>query len=199
MQWGQGLQSSKAILNSSSSELIKGNFIRLESLTNFLFLSPSLLVSLIFLFVTFVNIHQNLPCCCSTPSTPLPPPPQMVLSCHGVLTLFTVLGGPGSPPMAVWGYGLLCVTIISLCSLLGAIVVPVMKKTFYKRLLLYFIALAIGTLYSNALFQLIPEVWRARAPQPGAHCLLGTVGTVGGPSSSMEGIERRCFPSGRWS
>lgn len=51
--------------------------------------------------------------------------------------------------------------------------VPVMKKTFYKRLLLYFIALAIGTLYSNALFQLIPEVWRARAPHPGAHCLLG--------------------------
>lgn len=81
--------------------------------------------------------------------------------------------------MAVWGYGLLCVTIISLCSLLGAVVVPVMKKTFYKRLLLYFIALAIGTLYSNALFQLIPEVWRARAPRPGAHCLLGAAGTVG--------------------
>uniref|UniRef100_G1PGD0 Metal cation symporter ZIP14 n=1 Tax=Myotis lucifugus TaxID=59463 RepID=G1PGD0_MYOLU len=59
----------------------------------------------------------------------------------------------------VWGYGLLCVTIISLCSLLGAIVVPFMKKTFYKRLLLYFIALAIGTLYSNALFQLIPEAF----------------------------------------
>ncbi|XP_057577880.1 metal cation symporter ZIP14 isoform X3 [Hippopotamus amphibius kiboko] len=57
----------------------------------------------------------------------------------------------------VWGYGLLCVTIISLCSLMGASVVPFMKKTFYKRLLLYFIALAIGTLYSNALFQLIPE------------------------------------------
>lgn len=38
--------------------------------------------------------------------------------------------------------------------------VPFMKKTFYKRLLLYFIALAIGTLYSNALFQLIPEVGR---------------------------------------
>uniref|UniRef100_A0A8D2MJ64 Metal cation symporter ZIP14 n=1 Tax=Zonotrichia albicollis TaxID=44394 RepID=A0A8D2MJ64_ZONAL len=38
-------------------------------------------------------------------------------------------------------------------------VVPFMKKTFYKRLLLYFIALAIGTLYSNALFQLIPEAF----------------------------------------
>lgn len=59
---------------------------------------------------------------------------------------------------AVWGYGFLCVTVISLCSLVGASVVPFMKKTFYKRLLLYFIALAIGTLYSNALFQLIPEV-----------------------------------------
>ncbi|XP_057687891.1 metal cation symporter ZIP14 isoform X1 [Corythoichthys intestinalis] len=59
----------------------------------------------------------------------------------------------------VWGYGFLCVTLISLCSLLGAIVVPFMKKTFYKRVLLYFIALAIGTLYSNALFQLIPEAF----------------------------------------
>ncbi|XP_041855172.1 metal cation symporter ZIP14 isoform X1 [Melanotaenia boesemani] len=59
----------------------------------------------------------------------------------------------------VWGYGILCVTLISLCSLIGASVVPFMKRTFYKRLLLYFIALAIGTLYSNALFQLIPEAF----------------------------------------
>ncbi|XP_076854000.1 metal cation symporter ZIP14 isoform X2 [Brachyhypopomus gauderio] len=59
----------------------------------------------------------------------------------------------------VWGYGFLCVTLISLCSLMGASVVPFMRKTFYKRLLLYFIALAIGTLYSNALFQLIPEAF----------------------------------------
>ncbi|XP_032491534.1 zinc transporter ZIP14 isoform X3 [Phocoena sinus] len=66
-------------------------------------------------------------------------------------------GRPSS--VEVWGYGLLCVTVISLCSLMGASVVPFMKKTFYKRLLLYFIALAIGTLYSNALFQLIPEAF----------------------------------------
>nr|XP_060643247.1 metal cation symporter ZIP14 isoform X1 [Anolis sagrei ordinatus] len=66
----------------------------------------------------------------------------------------------GKPSSAeVWGFGFLCVTIISLCSLVGASVVPFMKKTFYKRLLLYFIALAIGTLYSNALFQLIPEAF----------------------------------------
>nr|XP_023694186.1 zinc transporter ZIP14 [Paramormyrops kingsleyae] len=67
---------------------------------------------------------------------------------------------PTEPSTAeVWGYGFLCVTVISLCSLLGASVVPFMRKTFYKRLLLYFIALAIGTLYSNALFQLIPEAF----------------------------------------
>ncbi|KAM9368596.1 metal cation symporter ZIP14 [Phaethornis superciliosus] len=80
------------------------------------------------------------------------------------------LGIPGFPTTSsfptsrldldpIWGYGFLCVTVISLCSLVGASVVPFMKKTFYKRLLLYFIALAIGTLYSNALFQLIPEAF----------------------------------------
>lgn len=60
--------------------------------------------------------------------------------------------------------------------------VPFLKKTFYKRLLLYFIALAIGTLYSNALFQLIPEVWQARAPHPGAHRLLGAAGSGEDPA-----------------
>ncbi|CAL8345824.1 unnamed protein product [Lota lota] len=66
---------------------------------------------------------------------------------------------PRPTGLEVWGYGFLCVTLISLCSLVGASVVPFMRKTFYKRLLLYFIALAIGTLYSNALFQLIPEAF----------------------------------------
>lgn len=80
-----------------------------------------------------------------------------MLSCVDSPTLCT-WGGVGTHA-TVWGYGFLCVTVISLCSLVGASVVPFMKKTFYKRLLLFFIALAIGTLYSNALFQLIPEVW----------------------------------------
>lgn len=77
-------------------------------------------------------------------------------------------GGDASPRPSdteVWGYGILCVTLISLCSLVGASVVPFMRKTFYKRLLLYFIALAIGTLYSNALFQLIPEAFGFNATE----------------------------------
>uniref|UniRef100_A0A803YCW3 Metal cation symporter ZIP14 n=1 Tax=Meleagris gallopavo TaxID=9103 RepID=A0A803YCW3_MELGA len=81
-------------------------------------------------------------------------------ACWGLCLWFL----PAEPPQrrsapGLWGYGFLCVTVISLCSLVGASVVPFMKKTFYKRLLLYFIALAIGTLYSNALFQLIPEAF----------------------------------------
>ncbi|OCT86505.1 metal cation symporter ZIP14 [Xenopus laevis] len=70
----------------------------------------------------------------------------------------TSLEGRPSPG-EVWGYGILCVTVISLCSLFGAGVVPFMKKACYKRLLLFCIALAIGTLFSNALFQLIPEAF----------------------------------------
>ena len=84
---------------------------------------------------------------------------------------------------AVWGYGFLCVTVISLCSLVGASVVPFMKKTFYKRLLLYFIALAIGTLYSNALFQLIPEV-RGRPGLRGRGLVAGAEPAAAGPPAA---------------
>lgn len=89
---------------------------------------------------------------------PLPPLPHVDLLSLRQPPLVRFPRGGFDTHAAVWGYGFLCVTVISLCSLVGASVVPFMKKTFYKRLLLYFIALAIGTLYSNALFQLIPEV-----------------------------------------
>ncbi|XP_061672444.1 metal cation symporter ZIP14 [Syngnathoides biaculeatus] len=81
-------------------------------------------------------------------------------ACHDLnLDDLSTDASPRPTDAEVWGYGFLSVTLISLCSLLGACVVPFMKKTFYKRLLLFFIALAIGTLYSNALFQLIPEAF----------------------------------------
>ena len=58
---------------------------------------------------------------------------------------------------AIWGFGFLAVTIISLCSLVGISILPLMKSAIYDKVLLYLIALAVGTLSSNALFQLIPE------------------------------------------
>ncbi|XP_027630741.1 zinc transporter ZIP14 isoform X2 [Tupaia chinensis] len=59
----------------------------------------------------------------------------------------------------VWGFGFLSVSLINLASLLGALVLPCTEKAFFSRVLTYFIALSIGTLLSNALFQLIPEAF----------------------------------------
>lgn len=59
----------------------------------------------------------------------------------------------------VWGFGFLSVSLINLASLLGVLVLPCTEKAFFRRVLTYFIALSIGTLLSNALFQLIPEAF----------------------------------------
>ncbi|XP_012889911.1 PREDICTED: zinc transporter ZIP14 isoform X1 [Dipodomys ordii] len=59
----------------------------------------------------------------------------------------------------VWGFGFLSVSLINLASLLGVLVLPCTEKAFFSRVLTYFIALSIGTLFSNALFQLIPEAF----------------------------------------
>ncbi|XP_034091355.1 metal cation symporter ZIP8 [Gymnodraco acuticeps] len=58
---------------------------------------------------------------------------------------------------SVWGYGFLAVTVINLASLLGLFLVPFTKKPYFPKLLTYFVGLAIGTLFSNAVLQLIPE------------------------------------------
>ncbi|XP_010777248.1 ELM2 and SANT domain-containing protein 1 [Notothenia coriiceps] len=58
---------------------------------------------------------------------------------------------------SVWGYGFLSVTVINLASLLGLFLIPFTKKPYFPKLLTYFVGLAIGTLFSNAVLQLIPE------------------------------------------
>ncbi|XP_027709216.1 zinc transporter ZIP8 [Vombatus ursinus] len=62
-------------------------------------------------------------------------------------------------PSQIWGYGFLSVTIINLASLLGLILTPLLKKPYFPKILTYFVGLAIGTLFSNAIFQLIPEAF----------------------------------------
>uniref|UniRef100_A0A8C2R8I7 Metal cation symporter ZIP14 n=1 Tax=Capra hircus TaxID=9925 RepID=A0A8C2R8I7_CAPHI len=66
-------------------------------------------------------------------------------------------GRPSS--VEVWGFGFLSVSLINLASLLGVLVLPCTERAFFSRVLTYFIALSIGTLLSNALFQLIPEAF----------------------------------------
>lgn len=65
--------------------------------------------------------------------------------------------------MTVWGYGFLAVTLINLASLLGLFLIPFTKKSYFPKVLTYFIGLAIGTLFSNAVLQLIPEVGRGQS------------------------------------
>lgn len=84
--------------------------------------------------------------------------------CPAVLTQVLLPSCPFTAPEAVtpldytvWGYGFLAVTVINLASLLGLLLLPFTKKSYFPKVLTYFIGLAIGTLFSNAVLQLIPE------------------------------------------
>ncbi|XP_028251412.1 zinc transporter ZIP8 [Parambassis ranga] len=84
--------------------------------------------------------------------------------CPAVLTQVLLPSCPYTAPKAlsslhysVWGYGFLAVTMINLASLLGLLLIPFTKKSYFPKVLTYFIGLAIGTLFSNAVLQLIPE------------------------------------------
>ena len=58
----------------------------------------------------------------------------------------------------MWGFSVLSVTLVSVFSLTGAALVPLMTSRYMRRALAFFIALSIGTLFSTAVFQLLPEV-----------------------------------------
>ena len=60
--------------------------------------------------------------------------------------------------LSVWGYSFLCVTFINLCAIIGIIFIPFMKHKFYQVLLMFMVALAVGTLAGSSLLFLIPDV-----------------------------------------
>ncbi|XP_060102977.1 metal cation symporter ZIP8 isoform X2 [Heteronotia binoei] len=68
-------------------------------------------------------------------------------------------GNSKPTPAEVWGFGFLAVTIINFASLLGLVLTPLLRKPYFPKILTYFVGLAIGTLFSNAIFQLIPEAF----------------------------------------
>ncbi|XP_007890061.1 metal cation symporter ZIP8 [Callorhinchus milii] len=59
----------------------------------------------------------------------------------------------------VWGFGFLTVTIINLTSLFGVALIPLTKKTYFPKVMICFMGLAIGSVFSNAILQLIPEAF----------------------------------------
>ncbi|XP_028987134.1 zinc transporter ZIP6 [Betta splendens] len=56
-----------------------------------------------------------------------------------------------------WVGGFVSITIISLLSLLGVVLIPLMNKVFFKFLLSFLVALAVGTLSGDAFLHLIPH------------------------------------------
>ncbi|KAJ7988878.1 hypothetical protein DPEC_G00313760 [Dallia pectoralis] len=105
--------------------------------------------------------------------------------CPAVLTQVLLPSCPYRPPRVqthvsnhVWGYSFLSVTLINLASLLGLTLIPFTKKPYFPKVLTYFIGLAIGTLFSNAVLQLIPE---ALGFDPRAdNYILNAIGIFGG-------------------
>ncbi|XP_042890094.1 metal cation symporter ZIP14-like isoform X2 [Penaeus japonicus] len=75
-------------------------------------------------------------------------------------------------PAEVWGYGLLFVTLISGCSLVGVSVLPLMAHTFYQQLLTLLVGLAVGSLAASSLFHLIPQAFEINAMDDGHHSYL---------------------------
>ncbi|KAK1165848.1 hypothetical protein AOXY_G14488 [Acipenser oxyrinchus oxyrinchus] len=59
--------------------------------------------------------------------------------------------------LSAWVWGLLSITIISLLSLLGVILVPISNQSCFKFLLTFLVALAVGTLSGDALLHLLPH------------------------------------------
>lgn len=60
---------------------------------------------------------------------------------------------------AVWGFGLLFVTIISFCSLVGVAILPFLTQSSYDMILTLFEGLAVGSLVGSAIFHLIPQAF----------------------------------------
>ncbi|XP_030848737.1 zinc transporter ZIP14 [Strongylocentrotus purpuratus] len=61
------------------------------------------------------------------------------------------------PSAQVWGYGFLFVTIINMSAFGGVWIIPLMDKKIYKKVIMFLVSLAVGTLTGNALLSLIPE------------------------------------------
>lgn len=66
-------------------------------------------------------------------------------------------GESGKSITTAWVGGFVSITIISLLSLLGVVLIPLMNRVFFKFLLSFLVALAVGTLSGDAFLHLIPH------------------------------------------
>jgi len=65
------------------------------------------------------------------------------------------------------GYGALFVTIISFCSLGGAVIMPFIETNCYKKCLMWMVGLAVGTLSGSGLLHLMPHAFGMKPEEIG--------------------------------
>lgn len=66
----------------------------------------------------------------------------------------------------VWGFGSLSVAIISLSGIFGAVLWPVFNSPYYHHVMRVLLGLAVGSLSSTAVLQLIPEGFNLKEHDP---------------------------------
>lgn len=71
-----------------------------------------------------------------------------------------------------WAYGFLFVTVINICALVGVVVLPIMNTRIYKKVLLFLVALAVGSLAGSGLLVLIPEAFEIVGTREDRHAYL---------------------------
>ncbi|KAI5107506.1 zinc transporter ZIP10 isoform X3 [Silurus meridionalis] len=69
----------------------------------------------------------------------------------------------------VWVWGFVSITVISLLSLLGVVLVPILNQSCFKFLLTFLVALAVGTLSGDALLHLLPHSHGSHDHSHGEH------------------------------
>ncbi|KAK2177234.1 hypothetical protein NP493_612g02016 [Ridgeia piscesae] len=77
--------------------------------------------------------------------------------------------GVGTSDGEKFGYGTIAIVIISLASLVGVIFIPCLNGQLYKDFLALFIALAVGTLTSDAMLHLLPAAFGLHDHSEHAH------------------------------
>lgn len=58
----------------------------------------------------------------------------------------------------VWCFGLVCVTLISLCAAVGILFIRGLSKKSYNRFITIFAAVGVGSLISSSTLHLVPQV-----------------------------------------